>query len=309
MKSVNIVDYTGCSFEDVKQSIEAFDDTILVTKSAKPFKNRNNIIVTEMPSFYEEKKLNDPYSQAKKADPYCQVVTTKNIKDGIMRVVLKELLVKQDIKQGRFSFAKEKAGVIRYVYTPLYDEKGDINSYMVMEMEKERFVFREYGLFDRDLALIESLFLKSDSLKEVEAVIEDDKGNLNVIFKTNKYPIADSKFILDYYRNHDENKDRRWDPRRKEFRAYTAGLYDIVHYKDGDSFFYHVGYNRNDRLDSANLKTSPFREVKAVKGDVVIEPVLDSLDEYMVRNKEVTVLPFYMKYVREYVNIASSDVK
>ena len=143
-------------------------------------------------------------------------------------------------------------------------------------------------------------------LKEVEAVIEDDKGSLKVIFKTNRYPIADSKFILDYYRNHDENKDGKWNPRRKEFRAYTAGLYDIVHYKDEDSFFYHVGYNRNDKLDSA--KASPFREVKAAVGDVIIEPVLDSLDEYMVRNKDVTVLPFYMKYAREYAEIFNKGV-
>ena len=306
LKAVNIVDYTGTLFEDVKSAIEAFNSDIRVTKSEKPASGKNNIIVTETKAFYEEKGLKDPYESAKAADPFCQVVTSDNIKNDIMRVVLKELLVKQDIKHGRFSFAKEKIGAIRYVYTPLYDENGGIKSYIVMDITKEGFTFREHNLLDRTLASIERIFDRGTSLREVEAVIEDDNDNLNVIYRTNRYPIADSKFMLEYYKNHDEQVDGKWNPRRKEFRPYTAGLYDIVYYKEEGSFFYHIGYNRNS---NATLpKASPFREVEAEEGDILIEAVLHSLDEYMVRNKEVTVLPFYMKYAREYADIFNKGV-
>lgn len=299
LKAVNIVDYTGKALEKIYNEIKEFNKNFIITSSDKVVKNKNNIVITEEKSYYQKKEIEDPYIKVKEADLYSQVLTIGNIKKVNVRVVLKELLIKQDIKNNLFSFTKEKQNAIKYVYIPRYDNKQLVN-YIVMEMENERFTFRERNLFDRGFSSIESIFDRT-TIKEVEAVIEDKYGNLNVIYKTSRYVIADSKFMLQYYKTYNTATDRSWNPRRKEFQSYMAGLYDIIYYKDNNACYYHVGYNKN--YDFSSSKATPLRLVEAMEGELFIDTILSSLDEYIVKNKEVTVLPFYMKYAREYMNL------
>lgn len=46
-------------------------------------------------------------------------------------------------------------------------------------------------------------------------------------------------------------------------------------------------------------KTAPMRKVVAISGKLLISEILSSLDEFFVKNKEFTVLPYFLKFLRE----------
>jgi hypothetical protein len=45
------------------------------------------------------------------------------------------------------------------------------------------------------------------------------------------------------------------------------------------------------------------RKVEAIKGNLLLDDLLVMMDEYFVKNKELTVLPYPLKYLREFVEI------
>ena len=82
-----------------------------------------------------------------------------------------------------------------------------------------------------------------------------------------------------------------------------AGMFNIGYCVENSKFaYYYVGIHHNDKMNST--KANIIREVEAKYGDLFINDILKSLDEYFVKNKEVTVLPFYLKYLREFISVS-----
>jgi hypothetical protein len=47
-------------------------------------------------------------------------------------------------------------------------------------------------------------------------------------------------------------------------------------------------------------KTNIIRKIEAIKGKLLLDELLVMMDEYFVKNKELTVLPYPLKYLREF---------
>ncbi len=64
------------------------------------------------------------------------------------------------------------------------------------------------------------------------------------------------------------------------------------------------GQEKLTGISNANFKpdftrNSIFRKILTVKGDELPLTILKMMDEYYVKNKELTVLPYTLKYIRE----------
>ncbi|WP_434638151.1 hypothetical protein MLC35_05195 [Sulfurimonas sp. NW7] len=83
---------------------------------------------------------------------------------------------------------------------------------------------------------------------------------------------------------------------KKENRHCIESLVGI-RYSEEESKYY-VG--RLSNIPESIEKASPLREVYAYKGKNLLNTILPMLDEYFVKNGDFTVLPYPLKYVREY---------
>lgn len=93
------------------------------------------------------------------------------------------------------------------------------------------------------------------------------------------------------------NIDLTFNLRRKEHRIVDA-LMAIRFNEEHSLYTVGVSGNVNQNIAKANL----IREVRTYKGGSLLKPILGMLDEYFVRNGQFTVLPFPLKYCREYYN-------
>jgi len=56
-------------------------------------------------------------------------------------------------------------------------------------------------------------------------------------------------------------------------------------------------------------KANTIRKIKAIEGNLILNDLLVMMDEYFVKNKELTILPYSLKYLREFIKINCSENK
>jgi len=89
--------------------------------------------------------------------------------------------------------------------------------------------------------------------------------------------------------------------RRKEHKYLIDSLIGIRYIENDEYARYIVGNEKN--LDKTIAKASFIRELHYHKNKIPIEDILGMLSEYFVKNGSFTVLPYPMKYLREYYNL------
>jgi len=89
--------------------------------------------------------------------------------------------------------------------------------------------------------------------------------------------------------------------RSKEGKKMFAGLLGIAYWYEGNTLYYHSHKEGYTSTNSKIERASPFRKVVSEYDSecVDIETVLPLLEHYFVRHKEITVLPYPVKYARE----------
>ena len=84
--------------------------------------------------------------------------------------------------------------------------------------------------------------------------------------------------------------------KRKEDRDVLNGLLGIKYNKQ--EYKYYIGEFEN--LNTTISKASPIRQIRKYYGNNIMDEILPQLDVFSIKNKHFTVLPFGLKYVREY---------
>jgi len=89
--------------------------------------------------------------------------------------------------------------------------------------------------------------------------------------------------------------------RRYEYREFIESLVGIQYKECEEHAKYIVGSEKN--LGKTLEKSTLIRELHYYKGKIPINDILGMLSEYFVKNGSFTVLPFPIKYIREYYYI------
>ncbi len=71
---------------------------------------------------------------------------------------------------------------------------------------------------------------------------------------------------------------------------------------DEKEAFYVVG---TKDIASSFARSNVIRKIKAIEGKLILDDLLVMMDEYFVKNKELTVLPYPLKYLREFASLQS----
>ena len=381
----NIVNYTDINLDaeikDLQENIlEYFSNTVTVKQSQRLSKKSLNITITFSKEFYEKEKLSDPYSKLKKSDAISQNISLiKNkltINKTILHVLLKELLIKQDIKEREVSI----------VHNSLYGF-----TFIMIEREKESTTYKKVYIKESTMSFkslseeeIEHCnrcvsYAESDN-KEIEMVIITDDGDVNYIVRSKGFVLPELEDIDSLYNERvkskkpinkvevlrtfdtifnplitqenrvsilehreridtlrlidDENIDLQklkklftmkgelkeasssfrkaiislsdasiiFNIKAKSYINLIASLSGIRYTHDNDNYsIYSVGIPSIHKATANMPKAIQLRELHRLHGKLLTLEVLEMMNEYFVRNGDFTVLPYPMKYIREYI--------
>lgn len=121
-------------------------------------------------------------------------------------------------------------------------------------------------------------------------IVMDDKGNVNIISRTDLFCMPNPElFKLQEVSRSKESRDK-----------YLEGVVDINLFKDEKDYFYNagiIGYGMNTGIPKANL----LYKITVVKGENIIEKILETMAVMFVKYNNFTILPYPFKYLREYI--------
>ena len=139
-----------------------------------------------------------------------------------------------------------------------------------------------------------------DNLKNVE-LIAFKNDDYFVVTRTSEFILPNIKESLNIYNKFIKNKDR---PRlrRNEYKEFTTAGSGI-NYNIKDNCLTYFSSTSIENLKINTAKANIVRKVYFSNKNFDYISYLDSLDEYFVRYKELTVLPFILKYLREFLKI------
>jgi len=134
---------------------------------------------------------------------------------------------------------------------------------------------------------------ENEYLEFLETIKKRDKVNLRTEIKKLKV----KNYLADKFNvNLDKNLNRS---RKKNtvLDVLTGIKYSKI---DEKNAYYVVG---TKEIGSSFSRTNIIRKIEAIKGKLLLEDLLIMMDEYFIKNKELTVLPYPLKYLREFVEI------
>lgn len=304
-KKINLVDYERKLNEEFKRE--------LLLKFKDYFQNDLevefvDIIDKSIPTFIflDEKdnyEKNDPYLDLKKENKLSQVISytisKKIVQDKtIFEALIKELAIKNEIYQKNFYLSEKWESYYNYEFFLQIKEKEE-NTFKKIIIEKNQISFSNLNLFDQ-LKINKIIDLKNNHENiELIAFKNDDYF---IVTRTKEFILPDTTKCLEVYNEFIKNDDT---PRlrRKDYKNFTSGGSGINYKLDKNSLTYFTTLNTknlNVKISRANIIRKVYFNDSA-KFDCI--NFLDSLDEYFIRNKELTVLPFIVKYLNEYLKM------
>jgi len=335
-------------------------NTRVVRKSLKKSKSKFNIFITD------KNVDNDPYNKIKQLNIPTQNILVENLGNPkIIEVLLKELIIKDDILSNRLTipYYKSNKKLIFYYFKKELKRKNykiyrlDLLSNNKIELKEIKY---QINLFDEnEKNYIEEIINKAkiESL-EPELIIMNDKEDINFISKTDFFPIPNidhidkeykelekpcyksfnelNSLLIDIPKNLEDvykqfletikNKDKinikievknrkvknflskRFKlnlkknlTRSREENTVLDVLTGIKYCKINDKKFYYVVGTKE--MPDSFPRTNTIREIEAIKGELFLDDILHMMDEYFVKNRELTVLPYPLKYLREFAKM------
>jgi hypothetical protein len=134
---------------------------------------------------------------------------------------------------------------------------------------------------------------KKEYIDFLENIENRDEINLKVEVKNKKV----KNYLADKF---NENLDKNLNRSRKKNTVLDI-LTGIKYSKINDKEAYYVVGTKE--IASSFARSNIIRKIEAIEGKLLLDEVLVMMDEYFVRNKELTVLPYPLKYLREFVKI------
>lgn len=307
---LNIVNYTNLDIKNLKIQLSTILPESDVIESNSIKNDYQNLCIVHSKEYYKLNKIDDPYSKIKQQDHYSQLLIFKNkeIDSLILEVILKELLIKNDIKNKFISITDNFATIHKIYSIEIIKTKTTVYRLHKLIINKNKSI--EYSVIENgdEFEKYINLYLESNTTNhQLETIIEDFENNINIIYKTNRYPVVDYEKIYNYFIEGEPNG--AWNPARLKDskKKGQKRKFDLVQSIHGVKFYIEddfIGYYTVGVYIGTNnfSKTAPIRKVIALNGKLLISEIMSSLDEFFVKNKEFTVLPYYLKYLREYSN-------
>lgn len=262
-----------------------------------------NIRIIHNADYYDDDE--DTYKQF--ANASVQHVTIEDFKSdakATISEIINELIIKEDIKKGQISlydwtshgFANEMLFCIPVL-------KDNITQYVVMRINPNgtfdiheesytMFATNKYSQFGEILMIAET------NKEKIECIIQDSANNINVISKTDWITIPEVKRIQDELAKGNTHL-RGQESRHELFDSLT----DIKMFEQDNKTYYFVGVVGKG-MGRKIERASNIRMIEQYKSsELIFDQLLPLMDVLFVRNNQLTVLPFPVKYLREYAKI------
>lgn len=302
---------TGLEYTDTVKSFVKYlkQQGYNVSSFKKPSKNSLNIIILHDDEYYKKYHMQDPH-QNLDSGIVAQHIIIENLSSFFdiyspkispqLVTVFKELLIKDDIinKTNHFSFVDWKQfdfnGAYTFIIRP--NKKSNDLFKMVIEPNGDYKIYKEeIDLFNAyENSKIIKLFEEN---KNIELVIIDQKGNINAIERTDIITLPDEKLL-------DNGKVSKSKQTKSDL---YPGLCDIDFYKINNDIFYNVGQTLSN-IQFNISKASHFYKVHCIDNSICfMKDILKLMSVDFVKYNELTVLPFPVKYLREYANMYSHN--
>ena len=295
---VNVVD--GAEYEEefdtltdkIQESIGVCD----INTSKKIEKDKANIVLIHNKEYYEQLEYPDPHKNFERST-LVQCVTVEdsaekiiNDNEAIINTIIKEVVIKNDILNKKdisldnwasygftcdWIFGKEKDGKHYFI---VIHPNGSFELYNKLD---------DFSSFDIDILNECSDYLTDNKGKE-KTIIASTDGNINVITRTNRYPLPEEEiFEQEIISRSKEARDR-----------FLSGVVDINLYEDG--LHYSVGI-KGSGMNTKVIRAPHLYKVEVVSGKNITEDILSTLSATFVKYKSFTVLPYPVKYLNEYI--------
>ncbi len=293
-------------FYKIKECIEKYTGSN-IRKVSKINPDGINLVYIHDADYYADNKLEDPYKKLSISSPV-QRFTVENYKSyfdnngepsAALKTILKESVIKHDVfiknelsfdDWNRYNFKNDWIfGIAKE--TKNDDEKNEEYYFITIhpngKFECKKFVNTlfsadEYELYRQTLA----------GTNGSTVFIKDDNGNINLIEQTNMYTLPN----LEYYKcNVGRGKNDR--------DGFYPGLVDINYYDLDGIYYYNVGpYGTG--MQSSIPKASHLYKINVINNSKsIVKDLLDLMGVSFVKYNSFTVLPYPIKYLREFAKI------
>lgn len=273
-----------------------------ISINKKADKESINIIVIHNKQFYID--IDDAYDQNHSG--VVQHITLEDFSDSAkfaIRTVINEALIKKDLQEKKITLFPWKSlvfkGDISFGTKVVSEDSGDRYFFMKISPDGSfSFVEQELNLFEMtEYYDLVDIYETDNSAQSIRGIIKDEFGNINIIRDTGWFTLPElDKIAIEL---HNGNTKLRGKTARDEL---LSGILDIKLFeKDGFIYYFSgtIGNGMKAKVEnSANIR----RIEKYHDSELIIDKILPLMDTALIRNGQLTVLPYPFKYLREYIN-------
>ena len=266
--------------------------------------NCNNIVYIHDEDYYKDNGYDDPYKKIRRTD-VIQCVTVEDSSDkliddtnAIFETIIKETVIKNDIINKK-EFTLDNWSSYNFKNDWIFGKEKDNKHYFIIVKPNGKFEFKykvnDFETFNNDILDKCSEYLTDNAGKE-KTVVADDRGNINIISRTSRFTLPSKDILtMDKISRGKESRDK-----------YLSGVVDINYYNypNGD-FYYNVGLigaGMNTPLPKASL----LYKCDVLYGKNIVPYILETMSVLFVKFKSLTVLPYPVKYLNEFILMCES---
>lgn len=265
-------------------------------------KDKANIMLIHNKDYYEQLKYVDPYKTFDRS-ALIQCVTVEdsaekiiNDNEAIVNTIIKEVVIKNDILNKK-TISLDNWAAYGFTYDWIFGKEKDGKHYFIVIHPDGSFELynklNDFSSFDKEI-LNECSDCLTDNKGKEKTIIATMEGNINVITRTNRYPLPAKEIF-------EEKVLSRGKEAREKF---LSGVVDINLYENNS--FYSVGIKGNG-MNTKIIRAPHLYKVEVISGENIIENVLLTLSATFVKYKSFTVLPYPVKYLNEYILMMDSE--
>lgn len=290
---------------------KAINDTYQLKASIgkRPDENALNISLIHEPDYYELNNLSDPHNKIYEGYSIQHITAENGLEnlDDSLSNIMQNALIKKDIinkqitlfdwtklnQNETISFAiAEKDSKIKDLFHYYYMDVKPDGSFAISELTNTMFSSSEYQ------TCMEIFQPKGKNNTTVNGFIRDNLGNINVILDTDMITLPDSEKITEAIQAGETNIKRA-----STFEAFYSGLMNIKMFNIDEKTYFCVGRKDKNPLLSIPRAVN-IREIRPYQeAPIFFEKLLSLMSVEFVRNKQLTVLPFPFKYLREWLEM------
>lgn len=272
------------------------------TRSQKTSKDKLNIVLIYDKDYYIEHSISDPHNSL---DNECvnQCIIIDNLKDMFrfdesilpsaqLITVFKELLIKHDIVKNKnvFSYDDWTSYKFENSFTFIQKDENENLFKMVIQPDGKYTIYKEaidlFNVFENEK--YKNIFVSN---KNVKLVIMDDKGNINAIERTEIITLPYSQLFKKLPISKSKNK-------KEEL---YSGLCDINYYETNAESYYNVGQLLPNIQMQIQRASHLYKIICIDNSKCFMTNILELMSVGFVKYNELTVLPYPIKYLREYI--------